>query len=61
VPILNDGFGPTALEHTRAARIVEEYERALAAGTGAITVDGEFVDIPVYEHAKRLLSTSPDS
>jgi citrate lyase subunit beta/citryl-CoA lyase len=55
VPILNEVFSPTAEELERARRIVEEYERALAAGEGAITVDGEFVDVPFYEQAKRLL------
>ncbi len=55
VPILNEVFSPTAEELRRAARVVEEYERALAAGEGAITVDGEFVDVPFYEQAKRLL------
>lgn len=56
VPILNEVFSPTAEELERARRIVEEYERALAEGQGAITVDGDFVDIPFYEQAKRLLA-----
>jgi len=56
VPILNEVFSPTAEELARARRVVEEYEQALAAGEGAITVDGEFVDVPFYEQAKRLLS-----
>jgi citrate lyase subunit beta/citryl-CoA lyase len=56
VPILNEVFSPTADELERANRVVEEYERALAAGEGAITVDGEFVDLPFYEQAKRLLA-----
>ena len=56
VPILNEVFSPTADELERARRVVEEYERALAAGEGAITVDGEFVDVPFYEQAKRLLA-----
>ena len=56
VPILNEVFSPTADELARARRVVEEYERALAAGEGAITVDGEFVDVPFYEQAKRLLA-----
>jgi hypothetical protein len=34
-----------------------EYEVALAQGVGAITTSsGMFVDIPVYEHAKRTLA-----
>jgi len=56
VPILNEVFSPTADELERANRVVEAYERALASGEGAITVDGEFVDLPFYEQAKRLLA-----
>ena len=55
VPILNEVFAPTDDEVERARRVVEEYEQALADGQGAIVVDGEFVDIPYYEQAKRLL------
>jgi citrate lyase subunit beta/citryl-CoA lyase len=58
VPILNEVFSPTAEELARARRVVEEYEQALAAGEGAITVDGEFVDVPYYEQAKRLLGAA---
>jgi len=56
VPILNEVFAPTADELARARRVVEEYEQALAAGEGAVLVDGEFVDFPFYEQAKRLLA-----
>jgi citrate lyase subunit beta/citryl-CoA lyase len=56
VAILNEVFSPTPEELARAERIVAEYERALAEGQGAITVDGEFVDVPYYEQAKRLLA-----
>jgi len=55
VPVLNEIFSSTDAELEHARRVVEEYERALAAGEGAITVDGQFVDIPFYEQAKRLL------
>jgi citrate lyase subunit beta / citryl-CoA lyase len=56
VPILNEVFAPTEDELARARRIVAEYEQALDAGQGAIVVDGEFVDVPYYEQAKRLLA-----
>lgn len=56
VPILNEVFSPTIDELEHARRVVDEYEQALAAGEGAITVDGEFVDVPFYEQAKRLLA-----
>ena len=56
VQVLNEVFSPTPAELERAQRVVAEYERALANGEGAITVDGEFVDAPYYEQAKRLLA-----
>jgi citrate lyase subunit beta/citryl-CoA lyase len=56
VPILNEVFSPTEDELARAQRVVGDYERALADGVGAITIDGEFVDAPIYERAKRLLA-----
>jgi citrate lyase subunit beta / citryl-CoA lyase len=56
VPILNEVFAPTEDDLARARRIVAEYEQALDAGQGAIVVDGEFVDVPYYEQAKRLLA-----
>jgi citrate lyase subunit beta/citryl-CoA lyase len=62
VPILNEIFSPTPEEYDRALEIISEYEVALARGVGAITTSsGMFVDIPVYEQAKRTLTqTSPD-
>jgi citrate lyase subunit beta/citryl-CoA lyase len=62
VPILNEIFSPTSEEHERAQEIIAEYELALAQGVGAMTTSsGMFVDIPVYEHAKRTLAqASPD-
>lgn len=56
VPILNEVFTPTPAELERARRVVEEYEAALAVGTGAITVDGAFVDRPYYDRARSLLA-----
>jgi citrate lyase subunit beta/citryl-CoA lyase len=57
VTILNEVFAPTDDELARARRVVNEYEQALAAGEGATLIDGEFVDIPFYEQAKRLLNS----
>jgi citrate lyase subunit beta/citryl-CoA lyase len=58
VPILNEVFGATEAELERARRVVEEYELAQSGGIGAIMVDGEFIDLPYYEQARRLLQTS---
>lgn len=57
VPVLNEVFAPTEDEIDRARRVVEQYEEALAAGEGAVMVDGEFIDIPYYEQAKRTLQS----
>jgi citrate lyase subunit beta/citryl-CoA lyase len=60
VPILNELFSPTPEERDQAQQIVDEYEQALARGLGAITTSsGMFVDIPVYEYAKRTLAQTP--
>jgi citrate lyase subunit beta/citryl-CoA lyase len=60
VPILNELFSPTPEERERAKEIIDEYEKALAQGLGAITTSsGMFVDIPVYEYAKRTLAQTP--
>jgi citrate lyase subunit beta/citryl-CoA lyase len=56
VPVLNEVFSPSADELERAQRVVREYEDALGRGEGAITVEGEFIDAPFYEQAKRLLA-----
>jgi len=56
VPILNEEMAPAADAVERARRVVEAYDAALAAGRGAVTVDGRMVDVPVAERARRLLA-----
>jgi citrate lyase subunit beta / citryl-CoA lyase len=55
VPILNEEFraSPEELDHAR--RVVATYDEALAAGVGAVTVDGKMIDVPVVERARLLL------
>jgi citrate lyase subunit beta/citryl-CoA lyase len=55
VPILNQEFraGPEELDHAR--RVVDAYDKALAAGVGAVTVDGKMIDVPVVERARLLI------
>jgi len=57
VPILNDGFGPTGDEIAWARRVVAANATEAAAGRGAFTLDGAFIDAPIVTRAKRLLST----
>jgi citrate lyase subunit beta/citryl-CoA lyase len=57
VAILNEVFSPNESELEWAGMVISEYEVALAKGVGAITTStGQFVDIPVYEYAKRTLA-----
>ena len=55
VPILNEEFRPSAQEVDHARRVVAAYDKALAEGVGAVTVDGKMIDVPVVERAGLLL------
>jgi citrate lyase subunit beta / citryl-CoA lyase len=55
VPILNEEFRPSAAEVEHASRVVAAYDKALAEGVGAVTVDGKMIDVPVVDRAKLLL------
>ncbi len=52
VRIVHAAFAPSAAETERARRIVAAFE---AAGGGAIAVDGQMVDAPIVERARRVL------
>jgi citrate lyase subunit beta/citryl-CoA lyase len=53
VPIINEVFQPTDQEMEWAKRVLEAFERSGGAATRL--EDGEFVDIPVAERARRIL------
>jgi citrate lyase subunit beta / citryl-CoA lyase len=55
VPILNEEFRPSAEEIDHARRVLAAYDKALAEGIGAITVDGKMIDVPVVERARLLV------
>jgi len=55
VPILNEEFRASSEELDHARRVVAAYDKALAAGIGAVTVDGKMIDVPVVERARLLL------
>jgi citrate lyase subunit beta/citryl-CoA lyase len=56
VPILNEGFGPTAKELAWARRVKDVYEQARKQGRASIQLDGKMVDIPIVVRAERLLA-----
>lgn len=61
VEIVNRVFSPTAEEVDRARRVVEAYERGLANGHGVVALDGEMIDLPVVERARRVLAETERS
>lgn len=56
VEIVNGVFAPGEGELARARRIVETYTQGIAEGRGAVALDGEMVDLPVVERARRLIA-----
>src|SRR5499433_3518605 len=55
VPILNEEFRPNPEEVDHARGVVAAYDKALAGGVGAVTVDGKMIDFPVVERARLLI------
>lgn len=54
--IVNEIFIPTESELKEAKKIVRAYEQSKAKGIGSIQVDGQMVDVPVVERARKILS-----
>lgn len=56
VQMAYEALAPTPDDVTKARRIVEAFDASIAAGTGAIAVDGRMIDVPVAMQAKRVLA-----
>jgi len=55
VAVVNEVFTPSAEEIERARRVVEAFDDGIARGLGAIALDGEMIDAPIVERARRVL------
>jgi citrate lyase subunit beta/citryl-CoA lyase len=55
VPVVNEAFSPTKEEILWAKKVVGAYEDANAAGSGAVSVDGQMVDAASIRVARRTL------
>ena len=55
IAILNEEFRPSAEEVDHGRRVLAAYDKALAEGVGAVTVDGKMIDVPVVERARLLV------
>ncbi len=53
---IHEIFTPTEREITDARKIVEAFEAAEASGSASIQVEGQFIDYPIVEKAKRILA-----
>ena len=51
IDTVNEVFSPSADELTRARAVVQDFERAFAAGEGSISFAGTLIDKPIYERA----------
>jgi len=56
VAIVNRVFTPSEKEVERATQIVCAYEKSVRHGVGTFAFNGEMVDRPVVERARRLLT-----
>jgi citrate lyase subunit beta / citryl-CoA lyase len=51
----NGAFSPDEAAVTKARRIVEAFDRAEAEGMASIQLDGQFIDYPIVQRARRVL------
>jgi citrate lyase subunit beta/citryl-CoA lyase len=51
-------FGPSEEQLAWAREVVAAYEKGIREGRGAIALEGEMIDLPVVERARRLLETT---
>jgi citrate lyase subunit beta/citryl-CoA lyase len=56
VPVVNEEYGARPEDLDRARRMVAAFEGALAKGLGAVSFEGDMIDEPVVERARRLLA-----
>jgi citrate lyase subunit beta/citryl-CoA lyase len=50
-------FTPSEAEAARARKIVAAFDAAEASGSASIQLDGQFIDYPIVERARRVLAT----
>ena len=56
VAVAHEAFSPSRDELDRAREVVAAFELAERDGRGVLQLDGEMIDLPVVERARRLLS-----
>jgi citrate lyase subunit beta/citryl-CoA lyase len=56
VAIINEEYGARPEEVARARRLVAAFDAALAEGKGAVAFEGDMIDKPIVERAKKLIA-----
>ncbi|MCU0225928.1 MAG: aldolase/citrate lyase family protein [Acidobacteria bacterium] len=56
IPVIHEGFAPTATELEKAARIVAAFEEAQAKGLGVVSLGSKMIDPPVVKRALALVA-----
>lgn len=56
VAIINEEYGARPEEVERAKRLVAAFEAALAEGKGAVAFEGNMIDKPIVDRARRLIA-----
>ncbi len=56
VPVANAAFTPEAAEVDRAKCVIAAFEQAEARGLASIQFDGQFIDYPIVERARRVVA-----
>jgi len=55
IAVVNEIFSPSAAELDEARRVVRAFDEALGRGDGAVALDGQMLDAPVVDRARRVL------
>jgi citrate lyase subunit beta/citryl-CoA lyase len=61
VPVVHRVFAPTEREVEWARRVVEAFGESVDRGEGVLAVNGEMIDLPVVERARRVLDEAERS
>lgn len=56
VPIINEEYGARPEEVERARRLIAAFETALAEGKGAVAFEGDMIDKPIVDRARKLVA-----
>ncbi len=58
IALVNEIFSPTPADVEEAKRVVRAFDDAVARGDGAVALDGQMLDAPVVDRARRVLRSS---